>query len=81
MVLGLIGVTDERQGPDHGDHAAHKWMMIGCCVPMLVIALALVASGTAGPGVVTLAIGWTLMVALMMMSGTGDSGQGGGDRN
>ena len=51
IVLGLIGATDERQGPDHGDHAAHKWMMIACCVPMLVIALALVASGTAGPGV------------------------------
>ena len=57
IVPGLTGTHDERQGPDHGGHTAHKWMMIACCVTMLVIALALVAFGTAGPGVVTPAMG------------------------
>jgi hypothetical protein len=25
-------------GEQHGAHGGHQWMMIACCVPMLVIA-------------------------------------------
>jgi len=64
------------QGHAHRGHG-HHWMMMACCVPMLVIAFALVATGTVGAGAVVVAIGCTLMMALMM---GGMGGHGGGDR-
>jgi hypothetical protein len=41
-------------------------MMIACCIPMLVIAIVLVATGVVGSGFVVAAIGCTVMMALMM---------------
>ena len=41
-------------------------MMIACCIPMLVIAVALVATGVAGPGFLVVAVLCTAMMALMM---------------
>jgi len=70
---------DEDQSQQAGGHAGHKWMMMACCVPMLAIAIALVVSGTADAGVIILAIGCALMMALMM-GGMGGHGHGGGDR-
>ena len=50
-----------------GGHGGHShWMMIACCVPMLAIAIALVATGVAGPGFIVAAIACTAMMALMM---------------
>jgi hypothetical protein len=49
-------------------------MMVACCIPMLVIAVVLVATGTASPGFLIAAVGCTLMMALMMRG----TGQGGG---
>ena len=57
----------------NGGHS--RWMMIACCVPMLAIAIALVATGVAGPGFLLVAIMCTLMMAAMM----GAMSQGGGD--
>jgi hypothetical protein len=55
----------------HGGHSGHGWMMMICCVPMLVIAIVLVATGVAGPGFIFAAIMCTAMMAMMMsmMSG------------
>ena len=64
------------QSHDHGGHGGHKWMMMACCVPMLVIAIVLVASGTAGAGIIIVAIGCTLVMGMMM----GGHGGGEGDR-
>jgi hypothetical protein len=50
-------------------------MMIGCCIPMLLIAVLLVATGAASPGFLVAAVGCTLMMALMMRG----MGHGGGD--
>jgi hypothetical protein len=47
-------------------HGGHGWMMIACCIPMLVIAGILVATGTASPGFLVAAVGCTLIMALMM---------------
>ncbi len=47
-------------------HGGHGWMMIACCIPMLVIAGVLVATGAASPGFLIVAVGCTLMMALMM---------------
>ena len=58
---------------EHG-HGAHGWLMIACCVPMLVIAVALVVTGVAGPGFIVAAVGCTLMMALMMRGMSGGDG-------
>jgi hypothetical protein len=50
-------------------------MMIACCIPMLVIAGVLVATGSASPGFLIAAMGCTLMMAMMMRG----MGHGGGD--
>ena len=41
-------------------------MMIACCIPMLVIAIVLVATGVVGVGFIAVAIACTAMMALMM---------------
>lgn len=41
-------------------------MMLICCIPMLVIAVALVAVGAVGPGFLFTALLCTAMMALMM---------------
>ena len=45
--------TASHHRPDSeqpGGHGRHGWMMIACCIPMLVIAIALVAAGVIGAG-------------------------------
>lgn len=66
-----------RDSGGHGGHGGHGWMMIACCIPMLVLAVILVATGVASPGFLVAAVGCTLMVALMMrgMSHGGGDGQ------
>ncbi len=49
-------------------HSRHGWAMIACCIPMLLIVVALVATGVGPPGLVFTAIACTLMMALMMLS-------------
>ncbi len=50
-------------------------MMIACCIPMLAIAGILVATGAVSPAFLVVAVGCTLMMALMMRG----MGHGGGD--
>jgi len=62
-------VHDPTRGRDQQDqqgHGGHGWMMIACCIPMLAIAGILVATGAASPGFLAIAVGCTLMMALMM---------------
>jgi hypothetical protein len=72
------GIHDDAPGhgkPSPGSgHGGHGWMMIACCVPMLVIAVILLATGVVGIGFLAVAVGCTLMMALMMrgMSHGGD---------
>ena len=64
----------EGHGAGHGKHG---WMMIACCIPMLGIAIALVATGVVGFGFVVIALACTAMMALMMR---GMSHGGGGSK-
>lgn len=65
--------TPEETGPGPG-HGHHRWMMIACCIPMLAIAIVLVATGVVGPGFIIVAIACVVMMALMM----GGMSHGGG---
>lgn len=56
-----------RQAAGRGGHG---WMMIACCIPMIVIAIILVMTGVAGPGFVFAAFLCTAMMALMMWAWT-----------
>jgi hypothetical protein len=62
--LSKRDVATVRTG--HNGQGGHGWMMIACCIPMLVIAVALVASGLASPGLLFAALMCTTMMALMM---------------
>ncbi|MHB1849076.1 MAG: hypothetical protein ACYCVO_08710 [Acidimicrobiales bacterium] len=49
----------------HG-HGGHGWMMVACCIPMLAVAIGLVAAGVVSAGFLLVALGCTAMMALMM---------------
>jgi hypothetical protein len=54
--------------PHHGAHGGHGLMMLVCCIPMFVLALALVATGAAGSGAIVGALLCTAMMAAMMLA-------------
>lgn len=53
-------------GMDH--HARHGLMMLVCCIPMILIAVALVATGVAGSGAILGALMCAAMMAVMMLT-------------
>ncbi len=71
----------DRSG--HGGHGRHGWMMIACCIPMIVIAITLVATGVANPGFLFVAVACTAMMAMMMfaMDHGGDASSDDADRS
>lgn len=63
--------TDDTwvRGAGH-THGGHGWMMIICCIPMLLIAAGLVVTGAASPSFLFVALACTAMMALMMRAMT-----------
>jgi len=62
---GDRGVGEEPRG---AGGSRHRWMMIACCIPMLIVAVALIASGTVGIGSLVFALACLGMMAVMMFS-------------
>ena len=62
--------TEHLQPPPPGARTQkggrHGLMMIACCIPMLAIAIVLVATGVAGVSFIFAAVACTAMMALMM---------------
>ena len=56
--------------------AGHGWMMVICCIPMLAIAIALVALGIVNAGFLLWAVGCAAMMFIMMRMMTSGSGRG-----
>jgi hypothetical protein len=72
---GTADTGDRGSHARHGGHGGHGWMMIACCIPMLAIAVILVATGAASPTFLFAAVGCAVMMA-MMMRGMGHGGDG-----
>lgn len=72
------GTPDRPAGPAHQPHGGHghTWMMIACCIPMLLVAAVLVVTGVAGVGAPLAALACTVMMALMMVGTGHGSGEG-----
>ena len=66
--MSAMPTGDDKRKQSRG-HA--HWMMIACCVPMLVIAIALVATGVAGTGFIFAAVMCTVMMIAMMSAMSG----------
>ena len=77
--MNTLDKSRPQSESEQGHGGGHGWMMIICCIPMLVIAVALVASGVASPAFLFVAIMCTVMMAAMMrgMSDDGHGGSGG----
>ncbi len=68
--------SPQHPGQDHpttpGDtgrpHHGHRWMMLACCVPMLVIVAVLLATGTAGSGAIIFAVACVGIMTAMMLA-------------
>ncbi len=56
-------------------HSGHRWMMVACCIPMLVIVGILIATGIAGTGAVIFAAVCLGAMALMMYAMPGGHGR------
>ena len=60
---GQHGGHGSHDGMSHG---GHSWMMMVCCIPMLVIAVVLVAIGVVSPAFIFVALMCTAMMWFMM---------------
>jgi hypothetical protein len=56
-------------------HGAHHWMMMICCIPMIIVTVVLVATGVVGAGFIFAAVMCVGMMWLMMraMAGSNDT--------
>lgn len=64
---GMPSTPQEDSTHEHETgHGGHRWMMIACCIPMLIVVGVLVASGTAGSGAIIYAVVCLGMMWLMM---------------
>jgi len=57
---------DTTTAPPMTKHGGHGWMMMICCVPMVAIAIALVAAGAVSPSFLFAAGACVAMMAVMM---------------
>ncbi|MDA8267734.1 MAG: hypothetical protein M0013_05090 [Actinomycetota bacterium] len=74
---GHEAMDHEGHQVGHDGHGGHHWMMMACCVPMVVIVLALVATGTVSVGFILFAVLCVGMMALMMRGMDHGSGHAG----
>jgi hypothetical protein len=66
---GGVSDLDAEQSSAQEEKGGHgRWLMIACCVPMLTIAIVLVATGVAGAGFIVAAVACTAMMAVMMVA-------------
>lgn len=62
------GPQPPSKGHPQAGHGSHRWMMIACCIPMVVIVGILIATGAAGSGLLLYAAICVGAMALMMFA-------------
>ena len=75
--MNKLETDHTNTGQQHAGHSGHGWMMMICCIPMLVIAIALVATGVASASFIFAAVMCTAMMFMMMRMMGGMGGNGG----
>jgi hypothetical protein len=72
---GVDTMTDEDRHQPHRSgesgpsrRGRHRWMMLACFVPLLVVAAALIFTGAVGTGSVVFAVACITMMAVMMLA-------------
>lgn len=58
--------SNELEESPTGAHGGHNWMMMACCVPMIIISLALVVTGVVSVAFLLYAVACLLMMGAMM---------------
>ena len=72
-----LQTTRSDDQPQPSGHSGHGWMMIACCIPLLVLAVVLVATGVASAGFLFGAIACMAMMGVMMAMMMGGMSRGG----
>lgn len=67
-----IQVGDQQAPGHHGPGSGHRWMMIACCIPMVVVVAALIVTGVAGLGAAIYAVVCLALMLPMMRAMPGD---------
>ncbi|HUZ42608.1 MAG TPA: hypothetical protein VMU68_14605 [Acidimicrobiales bacterium] len=58
--------SDASTEMETGGHRGHHWMMVACCIPLIVIALVLVATNTVSATFLIYAVVCLIMMGAMM---------------
>ena len=56
----------KHRGVPATPHDGHHWMMLACCIPMLLIVIALVVTGVVSASAILYALACVAMMAVMM---------------
>lgn len=67
-VVGSSGRDDRPAAQGAGGHNRHRWMMLACLAPLLLIAVALIMTGSVGIGSTVFVVGCVVMMAVMMFA-------------
>ena len=73
--MNWLETKRSAQHSHHAGQSGHRRIMIACCIPIVVIAVTLVATRVVGTGLVLGAIMCTVMMTMMMAMMTGGSGK------
>ena len=58
----------EQQSHEDPGGRSHRWLMLACCIPMVVIVAVLLVTGAAGSGAILFAAICVGLMALMMFA-------------
>ena len=64
--MSQLQTPQSDQHARRGGHMGHGLLMLVCCIPILVIAIVLVATGVASASFLFAAIACTVMMGMMM---------------
>lgn len=61
-------LREQNAGHQEQGGNGHRWLMLACCIPMVVIVAVLLVTGAAGTGAILFAVICVGMMALMMFA-------------